>query len=672
MAAPPASYAGGQVASGAQLGLLGNTSVMNAPFNITSYTAQTIQDQQATSLASVTNNNPSVRSIWPQGSYTDIFYIRGFPVFTDDTTLGGIYGVLPREYINPFFAERVEVLLGPSALLNGLSPNSSVGGQINIVPKRATDDPITQATLFYNSISNFGTNIDVSRRYGENKEWGVRFNGTARGGETAVDGQSQNFGAAVLGLDYRGQRFRASADVGYQDNKVTSPNQPVYLSGALTSVPAAPDLSKSTFAPWSWWKSENLWGAARAEYDLNNDWTVFAGGGARYNKANVLSNQPTVGDLSGTMSSTPYLFPAEYNSYSVQGGIRGKFDMGPIRHSVSLIGSTYNQGGGNNITFATAAKTTNLYGADWGPAPAFANTSDQTYRVSDTTLSGVAFADTMSVLNERVLLTLGVRQQWVDVTNWDRVSQVITTKNDKEALSPAVGLVVKPLENVSLYANYIEGLQPGSAAPIGSVNVGQVLAPYKTNQVEGGVKIDFGRITATVAAFQIEKPSAFTDPATLIYGAYGNQRNRGVELNTFGEVTPGVRLLGGVSLIDGKLVDTASALTRGKVAPGVPHVQLNMGAEWDTPFVRGLTLTGRTVYTSTQYADLANTQQLPAWVTFDLGARYTFTGWNGKPIVIRADVRNITGKNYWAGTSENYGLVLGTPRTYLLSTTFDF
>jgi iron complex outermembrane recepter protein len=47
LGAPPAPYAGGQVATGGSLGLLGNRSVMDTPFNQTNYTAELIQNQQA-------------------------------------------------------------------------------------------------------------------------------------------------------------------------------------------------------------------------------------------------------------------------------------------------------------------------------------------------------------------------------------------------------------------------------------------------------------------------------------------------------------------------------------------------------------------------------------------------------------------------------------------------
>ena len=53
----------------------------------------------------------------------------------------------------------------------------------------------------------------------------------------------------------------------------------------------------------------------------------------------------------------------------------------------------------------------------------------------------------------------------------------------------------------------------------------------------------------------------------------------------------------------------------------MPDVQLNLGAEWDAPFLRGLTFAGRAIYTSLQYLDTANTQSIPSWTRFDAGVR---------------------------------------------------
>ena len=93
------------------------------------------------------------------------------------------------------------------------------------------------------------------------------------------------------------------------------------------------------------------------------------------------------------------------------------------------------------------------------------------------------------------------------------------------------------------------------------------------------------------------------------------------------------------------------------------------------PGVQGLTLTGRGIYTSSQYLDQANTKEIEAWERFDVGARYAFKV-EQKAVTLRASVENVLGKRYWssAGASDDSepGLTLSTPRTYLLSATVGF
>ncbi|WP_256977404.1 TonB-dependent receptor [Bordetella genomosp. 10] len=669
--ATTAPYAGGQVARGARIGMLGDKGIMDTPFNVTSYTAQTIANQQATSLADVLNNDPSVRSTWPQGSYTDLFYIRGFPVSSSDVSLDGLYGVLPYQLVNPDFAERVEILKGPSALLNGIPPTGAIGGAINISPKRATDEPIASVTASYASNTQFGTHVDLGRRFGDDNRWGLRFNGTMRGGDTAIDHQHQSLGDAVLGLDYRGDRLRVSADLGYQREHADAPTQPVYLAAGV-KVPSAPKGSSNIAAPWSAWRSEDTFGALRAEYDVTPDLTVFAAAGSRENRSSTLATQPTITSSDGAMTNTPYQFPGKFKTRTAQAGVRGSLDTGFVHHDYTVSASTLRQQAYSSLFLASSSIATDLYDPDWGGEPAFPGLSSQRPRVSRTTLSGVAAADTLSVLDERIQLTVGVRKQWIATRSYDRATQAVTAKYDQDAYSPAFGLVVKPIDNVSLYANYIQGLQAGSTAPGTAANAGAVFPPYKSRQYEAGVKVDFGKFTATVSAFQITQPSAITDPSTLVYSVDGRQRNRGLEFNTFGEIASGVRVLGGLTLMDAKLTRTASDATQGKKAMGVPDVQLNLGGEWDLPFIPGLALSARAIYTSSQYADNTNTQKLPDWTRFDVGARYTFTRSNGKPVILRANVLNVTNRNYWAGTSATYGLVRGAPRTVMLSAQFGF
>ena len=50
-------YAGGQLARGGSLGVLGTADVMDTPFSTTNYTAEQIQNQQARSVAEVVAND---------------------------------------------------------------------------------------------------------------------------------------------------------------------------------------------------------------------------------------------------------------------------------------------------------------------------------------------------------------------------------------------------------------------------------------------------------------------------------------------------------------------------------------------------------------------------------------------------------------------------------------
>lgn len=286
-------------------------------------------------------------------------------------------------------------------------------------------------------------------------------------------------------------------------------------------------------------------------------------------------------------------------------------------------------------------------------------------------MQSLAVADTLSFMEDRILLTLGVRQQRISTKNFSYQTGAQSGSFNEQALSPAAGLVVKPWDNVSLYANYIEGLSPGGQAPSAASNRGEYLAPYKSEQKEIGVKVDHGSFATTLSLFEITKPSAFTNAAG-VYAADGEQRNRGVEISTFGALTDDLRVLGGIALIDAEQVSTENGATDGNRPFGVPKVQANFGVEWDTFFDRNLTLTGKVLYTGAQYYDAANTQELPSWTRVDIGARYRLET-RGVPVTLRANIENLLDEDYWAAAGGSFAtLGLGAPRTFLLSASFDF
>ncbi|GAF56743.1 ferrichrome-iron receptor [Psychrobacter sp. JCM 18901] len=85
--------------------------------------------------------------------------------------------------------------------------------------------------------------VDVSDRFGSDDAIGVRFNAAYQDGDSAIDDESSTLGLAALGLDYRADQYRLSADLGWQDNKLKETRPSVNLGG-VSSVPKAPDGSK--------------------------------------------------------------------------------------------------------------------------------------------------------------------------------------------------------------------------------------------------------------------------------------------------------------------------------------------------------------------------------------------------------------------------------------------
>ena len=664
----PQAYAGGQVARGGQLGVLGNSDLMKAPFSISSYTSQMMRNQHAITAADLLIRDPSVRSTGQRGGVVDSFYIRGFPIGEGnlgELAFDGQYGVAPNYRVFTEYAERVEVIKGPAALLYGISPNSGVGGVINIVPKRAAATDLTRLTGNYLSNAQGGGHVDVSRRFGADRQFGVRLNGSHHQGDTQLDNQFRQADVASVALDYQGERLRATLDAIGQYERFKAPSRP-FLVAAGVAVPAAPDGRRNVSQPWGWSKIQDVSLLLKGEYDLSDALTLFASVGGAHSWVDRLSDQtPTILNAAGDTSSVPMHFRFGVDRSSADGGLRARFNTGPFRHNVTLQGTGYRDRLERGSTTGTAVLS-NMYSPIASPGQALAKPG--LMKVSETEFYGGALTDTVSIADERILLTLGVRFQQVRSDNFSATGAV-TSSYDKGAITPLAGLVVRPWKNVSIYANRMEGLSKGDIAPLIAANAGQALAPYKTEQLEVGVKVDHGRLITTLSLFQIKRPSPqLTDN---VFSVSGEQRNQGVELAMFGEPVSGIRLLGGVTLLDGELTKTGSAATRGNRPVGVPVLQANLGGEWDLPWLPGFTLTGNLVHTGKRYINQANTQSVPSWTTFDFGARYS-TRVLGKSATLRGNVLNAFDNNYWAGVASFSTLSLGTPRTVLVSATVDF
>lgn len=677
-----------QVIRGGGVGVLGDKDAADVPFSVKSYGDALILNQQPQTLGQVLENDPSIRTTYGFGNAAEQFIVRGFPLLGDDIGYDGLYGIVPRQLIAPELYQQVQVLNGASAFLNGAAPGGSgLGGSVNLVPKRAGDTALTRATANYSSGAHFGGSFDVARRFGDGS-LGLRINGAARRGDVAIDDEFRS--AYVLGaaIDWRSDRARLSLDLAYQRVHVKRLRPKVTIGTAV--IPAVPDADHNYGQPWSYTKLRDIFGLVKGEYDLSDTAMLYASFGARDGSESGIYDGITVTDaVTGAATGNALFVPRTDNNEAAQAGLRVRLTGGGISHEVNVGGSMLWQVNRNAYDFlyngpSFAGYATNLYDTPVVPLPTsslIGGDLDDPFPVGRTRLSSAFASDTIGVWDDRLLFTAGLRLQTIRVTGYSYFDGSVATRYDEDAVTPVFGLVFKPVEGLSLFANRIQGLVQGPSAPLDAnlTNPGEIFAPFKSTQYEVGGKLALDRFNFSIAAYQTRQPSAYAvptptpiNPNAATFAIDGQQRNRGIEISVDGEPVKGLRVIAGASINDATLRRTAGGLNDGNDAVGVPDYLVNANVEWDLPFVPGATLTGRVVRTGKQPVNAANTLSIPDWTRFDLGARYVLAV-GGNPLTLRFNVDNVANKRYWASSFDAFATALlqDTPRTFKLSASID-
>lgn len=672
------AYLDGQIAHGGRIGMLGEQKAMDVPFNVIGYTSKLVQDQQAKTIADVVKNDAGVQAVQGYGNFAETYRIRGFKLDGDDMTMGGLSGVVPRQVMDTQMLERIEVFKGANALVNGAA-SSGVGGMINLEPKRAEDIPTTRIGVDYTGDSQVGGSLDLGRRFGDDNQFGARVNLLHREGEGRVDNDNRRTTLASVGLDYRGDRFRSSFDFGYQKKTFHGGEMGIGFA-AISEVPKVPSNTKNTGQKWGYSDIENEFGMAKAEYDLTDNWTTYAALGAQHAHEEGTYGAPKLTNINGDATISRLDTNRIIDSVSGMGGIRGNFDTGAVSHKVNIGYSAQMRSDATawRMSNAKTNKNVNIYNNHDVSLPAYTSVGGNYHDPLTTARNrtqGWLFSDTLGFFDDSLLFTAAARHQKVVIRNYSNKTGLETTTATftESRWMPTFGVVYKPWETVSLYANHTEALQPGGNAPNTAKNFGQSIGIAHSKQEEVGVKVDYQRVGGSLSLFQIKKPSGVLD-SDGYYRMDGEQRNRGLELSVFGEPMFGLRLNGSTLWIDPEMTKTKGGLNDGNDAIGVSRFYAVLGAEYDIKPVDGLTATARVNHTGSQYADSANTKKLDSYTTLDLGMRYRMhLNQEQNDLVWRVGVTNVTNEKYWSGVDDT-GVYLfqGEPRTLKLSVSYDF
>jgi iron complex outermembrane receptor protein len=645
---------------------------MDTPFSTTGLTAEFLQDIGARSLSQALVVDASVQLQQPTTQTFDAFNIRGFYTRPSDVTFDGLYGVGPPLQVAVETVERVELIKGPTSLLGGMSPNGAVGGSVNLVPKRAGAAPLLQLNAMHYGDSQLGAHVDAGRRFGADRQFGVRLNGVYRDGDGAFEANSQRSEDWVLGLDYSHGGLRLSGDLAYQKRVARGVDSDSYLETQSTPLPRAPDADQRYLQPWIGQNADAQYGVVRAEYQFSPTLMTYFAIGRNTNEGNYILSYAlplnSFGDFLENFWGTAF----ENSTTSSEAGARVLVQTGAIEHRLAIAANKVDSTSRNLSFFdgsidgspgvSVPANASNLYRPNFIPKPPL-NGFGRPPKTDTSDLSGVSIADTMSFSQGKVLLTLGARLQKVETEAFDTTTGASADRYDKDKISPAAAVVFRARESLSFYANYMEGLSKGPTPPANASNADEIFAPYASEQIEAGVKLDLGTLGAGLAVFEIAQPNGITDTQTLRFGLKGEQRHRGLEMNVFGEPIEGVRLLGSAMLLDAELTKTKDGINNGDRAQGTSKVSATFGADWATPFLSGLALRASGTYTSS-FVVGSQAVEAPSWTRTDLGARYHFES-SGRPVVFRLNVENVFDKAYWMSSS----LYRGAPRTFLFSAT---
>lgn len=659
-----------EVVNGGSAGVLGDEPAEDLPFTIRSYDESLIRNQQPQTLGALLENDPTIRTTYGFGNAAEQFIVRGFSLFGDDVGVNGLYGIGPRQLVAPELFGSVQVLNGASAFLNGAAPGGSgLGGNVNLILKRAQERDFVRATASAEESARFGGAVDVSRRFGANGEWGLRVNGAYRDGETAIDREDRRTQVLGASFDYDGGNLRAALDLAYQGIRVDNLRPKVTIASG--AVPAVPRANANYAQDYTYSDLDEIFGLASLEYDIAPDALLYVKAGAREGDEEGIYGGIQVTDaLTGDATSGFHSFiPFESSNQAVEAGLRVRLGSA-ITQEINFGGNVIWQEDRTAYDFFSPFAT-NLYApVQVAPQPtAFAGGDlDDPFPIAKRRLLSAFASDTIGFWNDRILVTGGLRLQTIRQDAFSYFGGARETRYEENAVTPVAGLLVKPVDGLSLYANRIEALQVGPTAPnepLLVTNPGATLAPRKSTQYEFGGKLGLGGMFLTLGAYRIDRPGEGVLPDGS-FGYLGEQRHEGIEFTANGEIAPGLRLIGGAALTDTEFVN-------GNEVPGVPEYTANANVEWDLGFVSGLTLTGRVVHTGEQFVDQANTLELDSWTRFDLGARYVFAAAE-TPVTLRLSVDNVANERYWASAFDAFSpaLLQGGPRAVKASISADF
>jgi iron complex outermembrane receptor protein len=710
------------------VGTLDGATLAETPLSATVVTRDLLTDQGARLLSDVVKNDASIGEDYaPVGYYGD-YEIRGFPIDLatglqiNGMTIAGEQDV-PLEN-----KERVEFLRGIAGVESGVA---SGGGLINYVTKRpAVVKAVDLATDHRGS--SYGA-VDLGHLFGSRKQVGARVN---LAGEKIQSYVSDASGWRAVGAGAADWKLSSKAilkgNFEYQHKVERSVCGYQLLGG--TVVPDLSQVHPSTMLGEQPWAKPNTFDAsnsgARLDYDLPGGWKAFAA--ASYSHSLIDDNVIYAYGCSyealcqGSGGAAPSYFFAPDGGYDIydyrnpgelridaqaEAMITGHVKTGAITHDLAggfeLFRRSVQQPG--YYTYANPSSPDGIIqdgavytyvGSEniYQPIAPFPiedpqQTAGPRALWEDNHQSAAVVQDRIH-LPGRIQLLAGGRYDSLRDHNYSLSATSPGTPpaiTDKPIWLPQYAATFNPANSLTLYGNYGVLLSLGPQAPWWVDNANQFLSAFITRQAEVGAKYQPGRrILLTTALFHMRAPffypkvieapdsfcteSEFNAPGDLCFESEGRETHDGIEVNAEGKPASWLRITASAAAIRALANETGTPAYDAKHVLNVPHLRTSMFADLLLPHARGLHLMPGWSYTGRKEATRDDAVSVPGYNLFNLGARYTPGGEQGK-VTLRLYADNITDKRYWKDTGASYGdtfIHLGAPTTVRLSAHYTF
>ncbi|MET4898761.1 TonB-dependent receptor [Sphingomonadaceae bacterium jetA1] len=633
--------------------------VLDTPYSVSVTPRELIQNIQAQSPDDIFKVNPYTRTMTAQiTGWVPMVSIRGFQTY--DRAEGGLRRSTHHAAVVED-KERVEVLGGLSGFLYGAS---SPGGMVNYVYKRPTLDPFHSVTVGnyggnqYYGHGDFGGPIDTDGRLG------YRLNVVKQAGDTAVDDQNINRFLASGALDWRiTDRLILELNAAYHHYKLRGPAAYWFVRAGVMRW-TAPDASKNWGQPWIHDEFRNVKLMAKLNYRFSDHVTLRGS----YAWDNV--DRPVQEHTQNSIRSSTQYYQIRIHSGRTKDRNQAAnllldfdFDTGPLSHKLTLgyFGYWTTGWGTSHSPNTTYLGPYSRSAPTYVPRPDFPEDHSNPYYSGRSRNDNFVIGDQIS-MGDQVTALVGVSRSEIFNRSFNMAGEVSRPDYAKGRWSPTFALSYKPIPWLTAYASYIEGLEAGGTAPLEAVNAREIMPPMVSRQKEIGVKAELGGLLLTGALFDISKAYELLTEAGR-YTQDGRQKHRGLEFTATGRITENLTVVGGFTALD---ADVEGGGDGGLAPINVARNWAKLYLEYDLPFIPGLTATGGIYRTDKQWGNAANTDRIPAYATFDLGARYTVPI-DDKALVLRLTVNNVADKSYW--TNAYY---VGQPRSIAFSAQFQF